>query len=204
MSQALTVEKLPQSEGFLHKYESAAVYQEQQEFLEDGKHVSLVGDSVEYLEVEPKPTTPPEPEYYFTGENGEGLYTAKIPLINNFYDMPSEERPDNYFYAVNDAVNASINQQIADWFSSAASITRGCKVRYKFDNGQWSDWEDDTYLGGNHQGYNCRYPDGGCMFLYPGDFADWECPLIENPTDQATTLYVEMEMERTMDDDWVV
>lgn len=53
MSQSLTVEKLPQSEGFLHKYESAAVYQEQQEFLEDGKHVSLVGDSVEYLEVEP-------------------------------------------------------------------------------------------------------------------------------------------------------
>lgn len=53
MSQALTVEKLPQSEGFLHKYESAAVYQEQQEFLESGKHVSLVGDSVEYLEVEP-------------------------------------------------------------------------------------------------------------------------------------------------------
>ena len=60
MSQALTVEKLPQSEGFLHKYESSAVYQEQQEFLEDGKHVSLVGDSVEYLEVEPfdpKPIT---------------------------------------------------------------------------------------------------------------------------------------------------
>lgn len=53
MSQALTVEKLPQSEGFLHKYESSAVYQEQQEFLESGKHVSLVGDSVEYLEVEP-------------------------------------------------------------------------------------------------------------------------------------------------------
>ena len=195
MSQALTVEKLPQSEGFLHKYESAAVYQEQQEFLEDGKHVSLVGDSVEYLEV--------EPAYYFTGENGQGLYTAKIPLINLFYDYPSEERPDNYFYAVNDAVNASINQQIADWLSSAVYLTGYCKIRYKFDNGQWSEWDDGGYLGGHYEKYNCPYPDGGYMFLSPGDFADWECPLIENPTDQATTLYVEMEMERTMDDDWV-
>ena len=195
MSQALTVEKLPQSEGFLHKYESSAVYQEQQEFLEDGKHVSLVGDSVEYLEV--------EPAYYFTGENGQGLYTAKIPLINLFYDYPSEERPDNYFYAVNDAVNASINQQIADWLSSAVYLTGYCKIRYKFDNGQWSEWDDGGYLGGHYEKYNCPYPDGGYMFLSPGDFADWECPLIENPTDQATTLYVEMEMERTMDDDWV-
>lgn len=199
MSQALTVEKLPQSEGFLHKYESSAVYQEQQEFLEDGKHVSLVGDSVEYLEVEPKPTTPPEPEYYFTGENGEGLYTAKIPLINLYYDTPSDQRPEHYFYAVNDAVNASIDQQIADWLSSAVYLTGYCKIRYKFDNGQWSEWDDGGYLGGHYEKYNCPYPDGGYIFLSPGTFADWECPLIENPTDQATTLYVEMEMDKTED-----
>ena len=200
MSQSLTVEKLPQSEGFLHKYESSAVYQEQQEFLEDGKHVSLVGDSVEYLEVEPQPTTPPEPAYYFTGEGGEGLYTAKIPLINLFYDYPSEERPDNYFYAVNDAVDADIDQQIADWFNSAASLTRACKIRYKFDNGQWSEWDEGSELYGMHEKYNCPYPNTGYIFLSPGDFADWECPLIENPTDQSTTLYVEMEMEQTMGD----
>lgn len=201
MSQALTVEKLPQSEGFLHKYESAAVYNEQQEFLESGKHVSLVGDSVEYLEVEPKPTTPPEPEYYFTGENGEGLYTAKIPLINNYYDTPSDQRPEHYFYAVNDAVNASINQQIADWFNSSCSLLGSCKIRYKFGNGQWSEWiESGLYY--IHPEYNCPYPDNGCMFLRPGaNNSGWECPLIENPTDEETTLYVEMEMDRA--DDWV-
>lgn len=199
MSQALTVEKLPQSEGFLHKYESAAVYQEQQEFLESGKHVSLVGDSVEYLEVEPFDPNA-QSEYYFTGENGEGLYTAKIPLINLFYDYPSEERPDNYFYAVNDAVNASINQQIADWFNSACSLLGTCKIRYKFDNGQWSEWIEESGLYGNHPKYNCPYPSDGCIFLSTGDFADWECPLIKNPTDQATTLYVEMEMDDAEDD----
>lgn len=53
-----------------------------------------------------------------------------------------------------------------------------------------------------HEGLNCPYPDVGCTFLRPdANNSGWECPLIANPTDQATTLYVEMEMD--IADDWV-
>lgn len=118
MSQALTVEKLPQSEGFLHKYESSAVYQEQQEFLESGKHVSLVGDSVEYLEVEPFDPNA-QSEYYFTGENGQGLYTAKIPA----------RFTDEYGYGIMATYDETVGQALADWIKSMVSQTGYAKVR---------------------------------------------------------------------------
>lgn len=140
MSQALTVEKLPQSEGFLHKYESAAVYQEQQEFLEDGKHVSLVGDSVEYLEV--------EPAYYFTGENGQGLYTAKIPARFN------EE------YGSMATYDETVGQAVADWMNSMVSQTGFAKVRgyakWGKDGVPYRIGDNDEVLGlGKSQYYDC-------------------------------------------------
>lgn len=148
MSQALTVEKLPQSDGFLHKYESAAVYQEQQEFLEDGKHVSLVGDSVEYLEVEPEPTTPPEPEYYFTGENGQGLYTAKIPA--RFTDESDSMA----------TYDETVNQAVVDWMKSMLSQTEFAKVRgyakWGKDGVPYSIGDNDEVLGlYSSQTYDC-------------------------------------------------
>ena len=146
---------------------------------------------------ETEPTVPPEPAYYLTGEGGQGLYTAKLPLYNGWYFTPQESRPSSYYYYV----TGNIDQQIADWFISSCSLLGSCQIRYKFGSGQWSEWQE-SYIGGMHEGLNCPYPDVGCTFLRPdANNSGWECPLIENPTDEETTLYVEMEMD--IADDWV-
>ena len=191
MSQALTVEKLPQSEGFLHKYESSAVYQEQQEFLEDGKHVSLVGDSVEYLEV--------EPAYYFNGEGGQGLYTAKIPA------RFSNDEGAMLTY------DETVGQAIADWMKSMISQTGFAKVRgyakWGKDGVPYSIGTNDEVLGLQlSQDYDCPEfvvenpgTDSMQMIMVSAYFPNWEVHFqydTENyPTSGDADAYISVEVE---------